>query len=105
MAVILSYSSANVNASQKGKKRSYYRLKTITASHAVPPLTYSHGNAPLAVIGHRHFQRLALHVIDENEAALSLADERIEQAIIKMSAKLFILDPLQAYTRLAASAR
>ncbi len=37
-----------------------------------------------------------VHVIDENEAALSLADERIEQAIIKMSAKLFILDPLQA---------
>lgn len=38
-----------------------------------------------------------VHVIDESEDALSLADERIEQAIIKMDAKLFILDPLQAY--------
>lgn len=38
-----------------------------------------------------------VHVIDENEEALSLADERIEQAIVKMDAKLFILDPLQAY--------
>jgi RecA-family ATPase len=38
-----------------------------------------------------------VHVIDESETALSLADERIEQAIIKTDAKLFILDPLQAY--------
>ena len=38
-----------------------------------------------------------VHVIDECEEALSLADERIEQAILKMDAKLFILDPLQAY--------
>lgn len=38
-----------------------------------------------------------VHLIDENEAVLSLADERIEQAIVKMDAKLFILDPLQAY--------
>lgn len=38
-----------------------------------------------------------VHVIDESECALSLADERIEQAIVKMGAKLFILDPLQAY--------
>ncbi len=38
-----------------------------------------------------------VHVIDESESALSLADERIEQAIVKMGAKLFILDPLQAY--------
>lgn len=39
----------------------------------------------------------SVHVIDEGEQSLSLADERIEQAIIKMDAKLFILDPLQAY--------
>jgi len=38
-----------------------------------------------------------IHVIDEGEKTLSLADERIEQAITKMNAKLFILDPLQAY--------
>ena len=38
-----------------------------------------------------------VHVIDESEDALSLADERIEQAIIKMDAKLFILDPMQAF--------
>ncbi len=38
-----------------------------------------------------------IHVIDEDERSLSLADERIEQAIIKTDAKLFIIDPLQAY--------
>lgn len=38
-----------------------------------------------------------VHVIDEDEQSLSLADERIEQAIIKMEAKLVIIDPLQAY--------
>ncbi|MDL2231967.1 AAA family ATPase [Ruminococcaceae bacterium OttesenSCG-928-L11] len=38
-----------------------------------------------------------VHVIDEDEQSLSLSDERIEAAIIKMNAKLFILDPLQAY--------
>ena len=38
-----------------------------------------------------------IHVIDEVEQPLSLADERIEQAIIRTNAKLFILDPLQAY--------
>lgn len=38
-----------------------------------------------------------VHVIDEDEQSLSLADERIEQAIIKMGAKLVIIDPLQAY--------
>ena len=38
-----------------------------------------------------------VHVIDEDEQSLSLSDERIEQAIIKMDARLFILDPLQAY--------
>ncbi len=36
-------------------------------------------------------------VIDENEQALTLSDERIERAIIKTGAKLMILDPLQAY--------
>lgn len=38
-----------------------------------------------------------IHVIDEEECSLSLSDERIEQAIMKTGAKLFILDPLQAY--------
>jgi RecA/RadA recombinase len=38
-----------------------------------------------------------VHVIDEGEQSLSLADERIEQAIVKMDAKLLIIDPLQAY--------
>jgi len=36
-------------------------------------------------------------VIDENDKALSLLDERIEAAIEQTGAKLFILDPLQAY--------
>ena len=38
-----------------------------------------------------------IHFIDENEQPLSFTDERIEQAIIQTSAKLLILDPLQAY--------
>lgn len=38
-----------------------------------------------------------VHVIDESEQSLSLADERLEQAIIRKGAKLLILDPLQAY--------
>ncbi len=38
-----------------------------------------------------------VHVIDENERVLSLADERIEQAIIRTGAKLLVIDPLQAY--------
>ena len=38
-----------------------------------------------------------VHVIEEDEAALSLSDERIERAIRKVGARLFILDPLQAY--------
>ena len=38
-----------------------------------------------------------IHIIDEGEQSLSLSDERIEQAIVRMGAKLFILDPLQAY--------
>lgn len=36
-------------------------------------------------------------VIDESENELSLSDNRIEQAITQTGAKLFILDPLQAY--------
>jgi hypothetical protein len=36
-------------------------------------------------------------VIDESERELSLSNERIEQAITLTDAKLFILDPLQAY--------
>ena len=36
-------------------------------------------------------------VIDESERDLTLIDERIEQAINETSAKLFIIDPLQAY--------
>jgi len=36
-------------------------------------------------------------VIDESEKELSLSDLRIEQAIVQTGAKLFILDPLQAY--------
>ncbi|GHU39636.1 hypothetical protein FACS1894105_14400 [Clostridia bacterium] len=38
-----------------------------------------------------------VHVIDESDNPLTLSDERIEQAIVKADAKLFILDPLQAY--------
>jgi RecA-family ATPase len=38
-----------------------------------------------------------VRVIDESECSLTLYDERIEQAIVKTNAKLFILDPLQAY--------
>ena len=36
-------------------------------------------------------------VIDESEKELSLSDTRIEGALIQTDAKLFILDPLQAY--------
>ena len=36
-------------------------------------------------------------VIDESEKELSLCDMRIEEAIIRTGARLFILDPLQAY--------
>jgi len=38
-----------------------------------------------------------VHVIDEEDKSLSLIDERIEAAIIRTGAKLFVLDPLQAY--------
>jgi hypothetical protein len=38
-----------------------------------------------------------VHVIDEGERPLSLSDERIEQAIVKMKASMFVLDPIQGY--------
>ena len=38
-----------------------------------------------------------VHFIDEDEYPLSLSDERIEEAIIKTDAKLFIIDPIQGY--------
>lgn len=38
-----------------------------------------------------------IKVIDESEAALSMLDERVEQAIIETGAKVIILDPVQAY--------
>jgi hypothetical protein len=40
-----------------------------------------------------------VHVIDECEYPLTLADERIEQAISQADAKLFIADPLQGFCR------
>ena len=36
-------------------------------------------------------------VIDESEESLTLIDDRIEKAIVETGAKLFIIDPLQAY--------
>ena len=38
-----------------------------------------------------------IEFIDEDETALSLSDERIEQAIVRTGAKLLIIDPVQAY--------
>jgi len=38
-----------------------------------------------------------IHIIDEGEKALSLSDERIEEAIVRTNAKLCLLDPVQAY--------
>lgn len=38
-----------------------------------------------------------IKVIDESEAALSMLDDRVEQAIIETGAKVIILDPMQAY--------
>ena len=40
-----------------------------------------------------------IHVIDDSEYPLSLSDERIEAAIVKTGAKLFIADPLQGFCR------
>ncbi|MFI3250702.1 MAG: AAA family ATPase [Eubacteriales bacterium] len=36
-------------------------------------------------------------VIDESDTDLSLADDRLEQAILETGAKLIVLDPIQAY--------
>ncbi|MEG0693760.1 MAG: AAA family ATPase, partial [Oscillospiraceae bacterium] len=36
-------------------------------------------------------------IIDETDRALSMLDERIEQALIETGAKLLILDPIQSY--------
>lgn len=38
-----------------------------------------------------------IKVIDESDAVLDMLDERIEQAIIEVGAKVVILDPTQAY--------
>ena len=38
-----------------------------------------------------------VYVIDESEKSLSLSDTRIEEAIKNTGAKIFILDPIQAY--------
>ena len=38
-----------------------------------------------------------IKVIDESDAALTLLDERVEQAISETGAKVMILDPVQAY--------
>ena len=35
-------------------------------------------------------------VIDESDKALSMADERLEEALAKTEAKVFIVDPIQA---------
>lgn len=40
---------------------------------------------------------MQIKVIDESEAALSMLDERVEQAIVETGAKVIILDPVQAY--------
>lgn len=36
-------------------------------------------------------------VIDESDKSLSMADERLEEALVKTGAKVLILDPIQAY--------
>ena len=36
-------------------------------------------------------------VIDESDKSLSMADERLEEALAKTGAKVLILDPIQAY--------
>lgn len=36
-------------------------------------------------------------VIDESDKSLSMADERLEEAIIQTGARMLILDPIQAY--------
>jgi RecA-family ATPase len=36
-------------------------------------------------------------VIDDSEKALTMSDDRLEEAIIRTGAKLVVLDPIQAY--------
>ena len=36
-------------------------------------------------------------IIDESDKSLSMADERLEEAIIQTGARMLILDPIQAY--------
>ena len=38
-----------------------------------------------------------ISVIDESDKALSMVDERLEQAVVRQKAKVLILDPIQAY--------
>ncbi len=38
-----------------------------------------------------------VHVIDDSLKALTYADERVEEAIVKMGAKLIVFDPMQAF--------
>lgn len=38
-----------------------------------------------------------IQVIDESDKSLSMADERLEEALAKTGAKVLILDPIQAY--------
>jgi len=40
-----------------------------------------------------------VHVIDDRDYPLSLVDERVEQAIVRTGAKLFIADPLQGFCK------
>ena len=37
-----------------------------------------------------------ISVIDESDKALSMVDERLEQAVVRQKAKVLILDPIQA---------
>ena len=59
-------------------------------------------NMGMAVVFITHFMDEAVKadrimVIDESDKSLSMADERLEEAIKKTNAKLLILDPIQAY--------
>jgi RecA/RadA recombinase len=38
-----------------------------------------------------------IHTIDDSKSPLSFSDERIEAAIVRLNAKLIVLDPVQAY--------
>jgi len=80
---------------------SIYGESDITAPAAVIYQTVEDGIADTVK---PRLQRLGadcarIHIIDDRECPLSLADERIEQAIIKTGAKLFIADPLQGFCK------